>query len=110
MNFVIFDSNIIFPILTCGQNPNSKLRINTLQRKSLGIINNQPTNSFFTSPIQKGNIFKFEGKILINNIISMSNSVGNVPPLVFKCWFKFCSEIQNNDTVSSSIVKLFKAL
>ena len=53
MNFVFFDSNINFAILTCGQNPNSKLRINTLQKKSLGIINNQPTNSLLGSLFKK---------------------------------------------------------
>ena len=53
MNFVFFDSNINFAILTCRQNPNSKLRINTLQKKSLGIINNQPTNSLLGSLFKK---------------------------------------------------------
>ena len=43
--FAIFDSHINYANLIWGQNPNSKLRVITLQKKALRIINNQPKNS-----------------------------------------------------------------
>ena len=50
---------------------------------------------------------KFEDKILIGNIIFVSKSINNLPP-IFKNWFIFCSEIHSYNTVSSAIDKLFK--
>ena len=43
--FAIFDSHINYANLIWGQNPNSKLRVTTLQKKALRIINNPPKNS-----------------------------------------------------------------
>ena len=43
-------------------------------------------------------------------MIFVSKSINNVLPSIFKNWFLLCSEIQNNDTVSSSTDKLFKPL
>ena len=47
-------------------------------------------------------------KILVNNIIFIIKSIHNILPPIFKCWFIFCSDIYNYDTVSSSADKLFK--
>ena len=105
--FAIFDSHINYANLIWGQNPNSKLRVTTLQKKVLRIINNQPKNSH-SGPLFKQNILKFEDKILIGNIIFVSKSINNLLPPIFKNWFIFCSEIHNYNTVSSSTDKLFK--
>ena len=43
--FAIFDSHINYANLIWGQNPNSKLRVMTLQKKTLSIINNHPKDS-----------------------------------------------------------------
>ena len=90
-----------------GQNPSSKLRVITLQKNALRIINNQPKNSHSGPLFKQNNILKFEDKILIGNIIFVSKSINNLPP-IFKNWFIFCSEIHNYNTVSSSTDKLFK--
>ena len=44
-------------------------KIATLQKKVIGIINNQPRNSHSSLLLKKSSILKFEDKILINNII-----------------------------------------
>ena len=82
------------------QNPNSKLRIITLQKKALRIINTQPWNSHSSPLFKKSNILNFEDKILISNIIFISKSIDNLLPSIFKNWFIFCSEIHNYETVS----------
>ena len=106
--FAIFDSHINYANLIWGQNPNSKLRVTTLQKKALRIINNQPKNSHSGPLFKQNNILKFEDKILIGNIIFVSKSINNLLPPIFKNWFIFCSEIHNYNTVSSSTDKLFK--
>ena len=85
--FAIFDSHINYAKLIWGQNPNSKLRVITLQEKTLRIINNQPENSLFRSTIQKNNILKFEEKILIGKIIFVTKSIDNLLQPIFKNWF-----------------------
>ena len=85
-----------------GQNPKSKLRVTTLQKKALRIINNQSLSH------KQNNILKFEDKILIGNITFVSKSISNLLPPIFKSWFIFCSKIHNYNTVSSSTDKLFK--
>ena len=89
------------------QNPNSKLRVVTLQKKALRIINNQPRNSHPGPWFKQNNILKFEDKILIGNIISVSQSINLLPP-IFKNLFLFCSEIHIYNAVLSSTEKLFK--
>ena len=106
--YAIFDSHINYANIW-GQNLNSKLRVITLQKKAQRIINNQPKNSHLGPLSKQNNILKFEDKILIGNIIFISKSINNLPP-IFKNWFIFCSEIHNYNTVSSSTDKLFKPL
>ena len=50
--FAIFNSHINYANLIWRQNPNSKLRVTTLQKKALRIKNNQPKN------IRSGPLFK----------------------------------------------------
>ena len=45
--------------LIWGQNPSSKSRIITLQKKALRIINNQPRNNYSGPLFKKSNILKF---------------------------------------------------
>ena len=106
--FAIFDSHINYANLIWRQNLNSKLRIITSQEKDLRIINNQPGNSDSGPLFKKGNVLKFEDKILVSNIISISKSINNLLQPIFKDWFIFCSEIHNYDTVLSSTDKLFR--
>ena len=106
--FVIFDSHRNYANLIWGQNTNTKLSIITLQKKALIIINNQLRNSHSGRLFKKSDILKFKDKILSSNIISISKSVNNLLPPIFKNWFIFFSEIQNYDIVSSSTDKLFK--
>ena len=106
--FAIFDSHINYANLIWGQNPNSKLRVTTLQKKPVRIINNQPKNSHSGPLLKQNNIPKFEDKILIENIIFVSKSINNLLPPIFKNWFIFCSEMHSYNTVSSATDKLFK--
>ena len=57
IDFAIFDSHINYANLIWGQNPNFKLRIITLQKKPLRIINNQPKNIHSGPLFQKSNIY-----------------------------------------------------
>ena len=61
--FAILDSHINYANLIWGQNPNSKLRIITLQKKTLRIINNsrsgKPRNNYSGPLFKKSNILKF---------------------------------------------------
>ena len=91
--FAIFDSHINYAHLIWGQNPNSNLRVTTLQKKALRIINNQLKNSHSGPLFKRNNILKFEDKILIGNIIFVRKSINNLLPPIFKNWFIFCSEI-----------------
>ena len=84
-----------------GGNRNSQLRIITLQKKALRIINNQPINSHAGHLLKKNYILKFEDKVLIGNIIFIKKSVNDLLLPIFKNWFTFCSEIHNYDTVLS---------
>ena len=81
------------------QKPNSKLRVNTLQKKALRLVNNQPKTSHSGPLFKQNNTLKFEDKILIGNVIFVSKSINNLP-LIFKNWFISCSEIHNYNTVS----------
>ena len=61
--FAIFDSHINYANLIWGQNPNSKLRFTTLQKKALRIINNRSKNSHSGPLFEQNNILQFEEKI-----------------------------------------------
>ena len=108
--FAIFNSHINYANLIQGQNPNFKLRVITLQKKALRIINSQPKNSHSGPLFNQNNILKFEHKILIGNFILVSKSIHNLlPPILKKCFTLF-SEIHNYNTVSSSTDKLLLRL
>ena len=81
--FAILNSRMNYGNLFCGQSPNSKLRI-TLLKKALGTINNQLGNSGSGPMFKTSNILKFQDKILIGNIISISKSINNLLPPIFK--------------------------
>ena len=106
--FAIFDWHINDAKLIWSQNPNFKLRIITLQKKALQIINNQPRNSHSDPLFKKCNILNIKDKVLISNIIFISKSINNILLTIFRNWFIFCSEIHNYDTVSLSTGKLSK--
>ena len=98
--FAVFDSHINYENLIWGQKPNSKLKIITVQKKALRVLNNQSRNSH-SGPLfkKKRNILKFEDKILISNIIFLNKSINNLLSPIFKNRFILCSVIHNYDTV-----------
>ena len=104
----ISDSHVNYANFISGQNLNCAFRIVTLKEKAIRIINNQPRNSHSSLLFKKNSILKFEEKILINNIITISKSINNLLLPIFKNWFIFCSKIRSYDTVSYSADKLFK--
>ena len=53
-------------------------------------------------------ILKFHDKIKIDNIVFINKSLNNSLPSVFFNWFKFCSDIHNYETSSSTNDHLFK--
>ena len=106
--FEIFDSHITYVILIRGQNPNSKLRIITFQKKALRIINNQSRNSHSGPLFKESNILNFEEKILISNIILISKSINNFLPPIFKNWFIF--SVQRFTTMTQSRRQLINFL
>ena len=106
--FEIFDSHINYVILIRGQNPNSKLRIITSQKKALRIINNQSRNSHSGPLFKESNILNFEEKILISNIILISKSINNFLPPIFKNWFIF--SVQRFTTMTQSRRQLINFL
>ena len=75
-----------------------------LQKKAVGIINFQPSNSH-TSPLFKQNfILKFQDKICLENILFVSKSLNNLTPSVFSTWFSFSSD---QHSTQGNLTKLF---
>ena len=63
----------------------------------------------YSSPtVTCNNILKFEDKILIGNIMFVSESINNLLPPIFNNCFIFCSETHGYNTVLSSTDKLIK--
>ena len=95
--FVIFDSHINYAKLIWGQNPKSKLRVTTLQKKALRIRNNQPKSSHSGPLFKQNNILKFEDKIQFGNIIFVSKSINNLlPPIGLYSVLKFTTITQSH--------------
>ena len=62
-----------------------------------------------SNPLFRSNhIQKLEDKILTENIIFINKSFDDLLPPISKSWFRFCSDLHNYDTVSSTADKIFK--
>ena len=91
-----------------GTKPHVAIRIVTLQKKALRIMNFQSKDSH-SNPLFKSNlILKLEDKLLIENILFINKSFNNLLPPIFKRWFNFCSDVHNYQTISSAADKIFK--
>ena len=106
--FAIFESHLNYANLVWGQNPNATQRIFTMQKKAVRIISFQKMNSHTSTLFKEYNILKFHDKIEIDNIIFINKSLNNVLPSTFSNWFKFCHEIHNYETSSTSKHHLYK--
>ena len=70
---------------------------------------NRQSRDSHSNPLFKSNhILKLEDKILIENILFINKSFNNLLSPIFKNSFTFCSDIHNNQTVSSAFDKIFK--
>ena len=94
--FAIFDSHINYA------------KSYDFKKKTLSIINNHPKDSQLAPLFKQNNIFDFEDKILIGDMIYVSKSINNLLQPILNNWFIFCSEIHNYNTVPLSNDKLFK--
>ena len=105
----IFDSYLSYYCLVWTQNCSTIQRIVILPKKAR-IINFQPRN-FPTSPLFKQNsILKFQDKICLENILSISKSLNNLSTSAFNTWFSFSSDQHKYETSSSTqgdLIKLF---
>ena len=107
--FAIFYSYINYANFIWGWKLNSKIRIITLHKKALRIINNQPKNTHKCPLFKKSNILKVDNKIVTSSIIFISKSINNLLPSIFKNWFIFCSEIHNYDKSHCQLINCFKS-
>ena len=106
--FAIFDTHINYSNLIWGQNINAVIRVVTLQKKTLRIMNFQSRDSHSSPSFKFNRILKLEDKILIENILFINKLFNNLLPTIFKSWFIFCCDIHNYQTVSSTSDKIFK--
>ena len=71
-------------------------------------MNFQSRHSHSSLLFKSNHILKLENKILIENILFVNKSFNNHLPPIFKSWFTFCSDVCNDQTVSSTADKIFK--
>ena len=72
------------------------------------IITFQSRNCHSGTLFLKLKLLKFNGKVLLENVLLISKFINSVLPPVFNSWFTFCSDIHNFNTTSSATCKLFK--
>ena len=98
----IFVSHLNYANLVWGQNSNATQRVFTLQKKAVRIISFQQINSHSSPLFQEYKILKFHDKVVMDNVIFVKRSLNNTLPPIFNDWFKFCSEVHNYETSSTS--------
>ena len=91
-----------------AQNLNAVNRVSILQKKALRIISFQARDCHSNPIFKKQNLFKFEDKVQLENVLLASKYFSNTLPSVFNNWFTLCSDIHNYNTSASSTGKLFK--
>ena len=106
--FSIFDSHINYANLVWAQNSNAMSRILTLQKKAMRIITFQSRNCHSSPLFSKLKLLKFNDKVLLENVLLISEFINSLLPQVFNSWFTFCSDIHNYETNSSATCKLLK--
>ena len=106
--FAIFDSHINYANLVWAQNSNAMSRIFTLQKKAMRIITFQSRNCHSSHSFSKLKLLKFNDKAHLENVLLISKFINSLFPLVFNNCFAFGSNVQNYETTSFAICKLFK--
>ena len=99
--FTIFDSYLSYCCLVWAQNCSTIQRILILQKKAVKIINFQPRNSHTSSLFKQNFILKFQDKICLENVLSVSRSLNNLTPSDFSTWFSVSSD--QHETYETSI-------
>ena len=108
--FAVFDSYLSYCCFSWTQNRRIVFNNCDFTKKAVRIINFQP-RSYHTSPLLKQNpILKFQDKICLENILSVSKCLNNLIPSVFSTWFSFSSDQHNCETsiaTPGNLTKLF---
>ena len=76
--------------------------VSILEKKALRTISFQ-SRDFHLSPLfKKQNLYKFEDKIQLENVLLLSKHFNNILPTIFDKWFTtLCSKIHNCNTAAS---------
>ena len=76
--------------------------VSILEKKALRTISFQ-SRDFHLSPLfKKQNLYKFEDKIQLENVLLLSKHFNNILPTIFDKWFTtLCSKILNYNTAAS---------
>ena len=106
--FAVFDSHINYVNLIWCQNLHSLNRTIIRQKKALKIMHFQSRDSHSNPLFRSNHIQKLEDNILTENIIFINKSFDDLLPPISKSWFRFCSDLNNYDRVSSTADKIFK--
>ena len=81
--FPIFDSFLSYCCLVWAQNVSSIKRILILRKKAVRIINFRPRNSHASALFKQNFILKFQDKICLASIFSVSKSLNNLSASFF---------------------------
>ena len=93
----IFDSHINYANLVWAQNSDAISRILTLRKKTMRTITFQSRNCHSSPLSSKLKLLEFNDKVLLENVLLISNFVNSLSPPVFNNWF-----------ISPATCKLFK--
>ena len=73
-----------------------------LQKKTVRIINFQPSSSHKSLLYNQNFILKFQDKIFLKNILFVNKSLNNLSPAIFNIWLSFSSDQHNYETSGST--------
>ena len=67
------------------------------------------SRNYHSSPLfSKLKLYRFNDKVLLENVLLISKFITSLLPPIFNNWFVFCSNIHSYETTSSATCKLFK--
>ena len=108
-NSLLETSAISLPVwLVWHEYSNAMSKILTFRKKTMRIINFQSRNCHSSPLFSKLKLLKFNDKVLLENVLLISNFINSLLPPVFNNWFTFCFNIHNYETTSSATCELFK--
>ena len=78
------------------------------KKNTMRIITFKSSNCHLSPWFSKLKLFKFNDKVLLENMLLISKFVNSLLPPVLRNWFTYCSNIHYYEKASSATYKLFK--